>query len=100
MGLKQPNEALKEFQKAATYKKEYYQAHMQMGEILINYKQYKKAIGVFDKVFKFKKDDVFSTIQSAKCYHLLKDNVKAEKLIKTLPQRSQNNLDAVKVRSR
>jgi tetratricopeptide (TPR) repeat protein len=98
--LNQANEALKSFQRAAAYKKNYYQAYIQMGEILINYKQYKKAIAVYDKVFEFRKKDEHATIQSAKCHHLLKDIAKANKLIRSLSQRSQNTLEAVKLRCR
>ncbi|NQU52005.1 MAG: hypothetical protein HQ522_05655, partial [Bacteroidetes bacterium] len=42
--LNKPNEALKEFHLAASYKKEYYGAYMQIGEIYTNYKKYNNAI--------------------------------------------------------
>lgn len=98
--LNKPNDALKAFQKATAYKKEYHQAYMQIGEIMINYKQYKKAINIYNQVLKFKPNDLYSTIYSAKCHHWLKDNRMAEELLKTLPAQNKNNLEAVKVRCR
>ncbi|MEN8118508.1 MAG: hypothetical protein ABFS16_16110, partial [Bacteroidota bacterium] len=98
--LNKPNEAIKEFQLATAHKKEYYQAFMQIGEILTNYKNYKKALDVYNQVFKFKPNDVFATIYSAKCHHLLNDNKKAEELINSVPRKNQNNLETVKVKCR
>ncbi len=98
--LNQPNEAIKEFQIATRHKKEFYQAFMQIGEILINYKQYKKALSIYNQVLKFKKSDLYTTALSAKCHHLLNDNKKAEELLNSLPARNQNNLEVIKVRCR
>lgn len=95
-----PNEALKEFQVAAANKKEYYMAYMQMGEILMNYKQYKKAQHIYKQILGFKKNDPFATIFSARCTHFLKDNKKALSLLESLPARQQNNLESVKVKCR
>lgn len=98
--LNKPNDALKAFQKATAYKKEYYQAMMQMGEILMNYKNYKKALTIYDQILKFKASDLYAMVYSAKCHHLLKDNANAEELLKSLPDRNQNNFEAVKVKCR
>lgn len=98
--MNKPNEAIKEFQNATAYKKEYYPAFMQIGATLINYRQYKEALNIYNQVFKFKKNDVYATIYSAKCYSLLNNNIKAEELLRSLPAINQNNLEVVKIKSR
>lgn len=98
--LKKPNDALKAFQKAIALKKDYYQAHLQMGEILMNYKNYKKALDIYKKVFEFKKNDLYATVYSAKCYHFLNDNVNANKLLNSIPDKHDNNFEVVKLKCR
>lgn len=98
--LNKPNEALKEFQLAVAHKKEYYQAYIQLGEILLNYKQYKKALDFYNRIFTFKENDLNATVYIAKCYHLLNNNQKAEEILQALPAKNQNNFEAVKVKSR
>ncbi|MCY1720838.1 phospholipid carrier-dependent glycosyltransferase [Prolixibacteraceae bacterium Z1-6] len=98
--LNKPNEALKAFQKATAYKKEYYQAMIQMGEILMNYKNYKKAIPIYDQILKYKENDLYATVCKAKCNHLQKDNIEAEKLLNTISERNQRNFEVVKAKCR
>lgn len=98
--LKKPNEALKAFQKATANKKDYYQAYMQMGNILMNYKNYKKALNIYKKILDFKEDDLYTIVYSAKCYHLMKDNINANKLLNSIQERHANNFEVVKLKCR
>jgi tetratricopeptide (TPR) repeat protein len=98
--LNKPNDAIKAFQKANAYKKEYDLPLRQIGEILLNYRNYKKALEIYDQILKLKANDLYATIYNAKCYHLLNDNKKAEELLKTILQNHQNNFEAVKVKYR
>lgn len=98
--LAKPNEALKAFQLATTHKKDYYQAYMQMADILMNYKNYKKALDIYRKVLEFKKDDLYTIVNSAKCYLLMNDNVNANKLLTSVPEQHSNNFEVVKLKCR
>lgn len=99
--LNKPNEALKEFQLAITYKKDYYEAYMRTGDILINYKKYNDAINkVYKKVLAFRKRDLNTIVNTAKCYHFLKQNNNAEELLKEIPKANKNNLYVVMLKAR
>lgn len=92
-GLNQPNEALKEFQVAINFKKDYYKAYMRIGDILTNYKKYDEAIsGAYQKILEFKKNDFQTLIRIAKCYHFLKNNQKAEQILNQI-KNDQNKTD-------
>ncbi len=100
-GLNKPNEALKEFQIATLQKKEYYEAFIQIGEILINYKQYQNAIDrVYQPVLQFRKNDLFTTARVALCYHLLKENDKAKLLLNEIAKINRLYFESIKVRCR
>lgn len=95
--LNKPNEALKEFQLATSYKKEYYGAFMQIGEIFINYKKYNDAIEkIYKKALDFRKDDLLANANIAKCYHFLKDNENAEIYLKQASQKGPRNFNVIK----
>ncbi|HKJ40598.1 MAG TPA: tetratricopeptide repeat protein [Sunxiuqinia sp.] len=100
--LKRTNEALKEFQTAIKFKKDYYQAYMMIGDILINFGKYQDAISKFyEKVLQFKKNDVVATTKIALCYHFLKNDQKAEEILqKYIAPQHQNNFEVVKLRAR
>ena len=99
--LNKPNEAIKEFQLATGYKKEYYEAFMQIGDIYINYKKYNEAIEkIFKKVLEFRKDDLLANANCALCYHFLKNNNDAEVFLKKAALKSRNNFNVVKTSCR
>ncbi len=98
--LNQPNEALKEFQTAIAYKKDYNQAFIQMGEILTNHKNYTKAFEIYDRLLALDPNEFYAKVFKAKSLQLSGDNEKAEQLIAALPAANQNNVEVVKVKCR
>ena len=99
--LNKPNEALVELKKAASNKKDYYEAYMQMGSIFMNHKQYDDAINsIYNKVLQFKKNDLYAMANKAKCYHFLKQNNISEKIIEEIPIKNHNHFDVVKLKTR
>jgi len=98
--LNRPTEAIEEFQNATIYNKEYYQAFMQVAEIMVNSNEFKNAISIYNQVLQFKKNDLFATVYSAKCYHLLGDNQMAEKILSSLSNKDQYNYEVIKLKLR
>ena len=98
--LNKPNEALKELQKAIGYKNDYYQAYHLMGEILSNYKNYKKAIEVYSKVLEKRPDDFISTVNIARNQYLSGNDEKAMEILQNIPQNYQNRLEVVAIKCR
>ena len=98
--LNKPNEALIELQKAISYKNDYYQAYHMMGEILSNYKNYKKAIEIYSKVLEKQPDDFVSTINIALNTYLAGDKQKASEIIDKIPNNRQNRLEVVALKCR
>ncbi len=98
--LNQPNEALKAFQLAIGYKKDYTQAYYEIGNIFCNYKNYAKAIEIYDKVLELQPNDFYGTVYKAKCLQMSGKNDQAEELLNKLPTSNQNNVEVVKVRCR
>ena len=98
--LNKPNDALNEFSLAASYKNDYYQAFMQTGEIFMNYKNFEKAINIYNQVLEFKPNDMLAIANSAKCYHFLTQTTKAEELLNSVSEVDQRHLEVLKVKAR
>ncbi len=98
--LNKPNDALKEFQTALNYKKDYYQAYYQMGEILCNYKNYKKAIEIYSKVLEKRDNDFIAKVNIAKNQYLTGNEQKAQQIINDISKNRQNRLEVVSLKCR
>ena len=98
--LNKPNDALKEFQTALNYKKDYYQAYYQMGEILCNYKNYKKAIEIYSKVLEKRNNDFIAKISIAKNQYFAGNEQKAQQIINDISKNRQNRLEVVSLKCR
>lgn len=93
-----PNEALKEFRVALGYKRDYYGAYIQSGEIFMNYKRFKDAIEkVYMKTLALRPNDLLSNANIAKCYHFLDDNNKAETYLRKASEQGSRNINVIKM---
>lgn len=98
--LNKPNEAFKEFQMALGYNPKDFQSYMQMADIFINYKNYQNAINIYDKMAQQGGRSITSIVNTAKCYHLLGDNIKANNVLNPLMKQYADNPEVIKVRAR
>lgn len=98
--LNLPNEALKEFQKAIAYKKDFTKAYFQIGEIHTNYKNYSKAVEIYDQLLRMTPNDYSANVFKAKCLQLSGNNNQAEAILNSMPDSFQNSIELVKVRGR
>lgn len=99
--LGNPNGAIAEFQNATLYRKDYYNAFMQLGEVLINLKKYDEAIKkIYIKVLDFKPNDIRAFAAMSQCYLFLNQIDKAKQWISKIPAQNQNNFDVIKTNCR
>ncbi|WP_321343387.1 hypothetical protein [uncultured Draconibacterium sp.] len=98
--LNNPQDAIRSFQNTINSNNKYYRAYHEIGEILINYKNFDKATGIYNQLLKVRNNDMLALIGLAKCYIFMNNSEMAVKMMQRLPQNSFNHIEVIKLQCR